>query len=256
MEKLDNKKHQHKLSPCQRHIMHHQAKSAAGNSEDGQPEGTQYELQLIQLNQHRRQLKGIESRQRKQELKANIVPDYLPYVYGVIGSGKAVQDEIVMTMLIWSIDAGLIDEALKIAAYCLEHSLQPSEQYNRKLPCLIAEEIADRDGVEFEQLRAVHVLTSDMDMPDQVRAKLHKGMGLALAENDPVEALAHLERAIELHDSCGVKKQSEGLRRTIKKAKEAEEKPTSEPTVPEKTENKEDKTSLADSNQQPPVEGG
>ena len=77
-------------------------------------------------------------------------------------------------------------------------------------------------------------------MPDQVRAKLHKAMGLHLvrtataADDNPetvpagaakaarAAALDHLRRALALNDKCGVKKDIERLERELKKATEAE----------------------------------
>lgn len=56
-------------------------------------------------------------------------------------------------------------------------------------------------------------------MPDEVRAKLHKVMGYGLRDNEQPElALNQLNRAFQLHERVGVKKDIERLERELKKA--------------------------------------
>lgn len=57
-----------------------------------------------------------------------------------------------------------------------------------------------------------------LDMPDQSRARLHKSLGYVLRESQPVSALNHLKRAMQLDDKCGVKKDTEQLERKLRNA--------------------------------------
>lgn len=59
-------------------------------------------------------------------------------------------------------------------------------------------------------------LLADQDMPDQVRARLHKALGLAQSESQPQEALAQFLRALQLDENVGVKKLIEQLERQIR----------------------------------------
>ncbi|HBB1350363.1 TPA: terminase, partial [Escherichia coli] len=60
-------------------------------------------------------------------------------------------------------------------------------------------------------------LTATADMPDEVRAKLHKITGLFLRDaGDAAGALAHLQRATQLDCQAGVKKEIERLERELK----------------------------------------
>jgi hypothetical protein len=90
-------------------------------------------------------------------------------------------------------------------------------------------------GVPRAVLEETLALTADHDMPDQVRAKLHKAIGLAFqAEAEAFDpeaesqraggkralvdaALTHLTRALELDGSAGVKKAVERLTADLKK---------------------------------------
>jgi hypothetical protein len=81
------------------------------------------------------------------------------------------------------------------------------------LATVVAEEVSDRalEALKAEQafnfglLLDVAKLTDPHDMHDQVRAKLYKAIGLSL-QSDPAAALPYLERALQLFDRIGVKK--------------------------------------------------
>ena len=154
--------------------------------------------------------------------------------------GKAAQDEVVATMLVWNIDVQNWTMALQIGAHVLTHGLSLPERYKRTPATLIAEEIADAslrvvDAVDHGTLVATDTLTEGHDMPDQVRAKLMKAIGRKLmAEADAFDpeaeganaggkpalisaALTALKRALVLDDKAGVKKDIEILERELKK---------------------------------------
>jgi hypothetical protein len=66
----------------------------------------------------------------------------------------------------------------------LRHGLTLPERYKRTAGTLIAEEVAEAgltlpSTVDLATLQRVEALTAATDMPDQVRAKLKKAIGLA-----------------------------------------------------------------------------
>lgn len=180
-----------------------------------------YELMLAQLNQHQRQLKQIQSLERKIAFKKQSFEQYQPWIDGTLAKGAGVQDDVLMTMLIWAIDIGNYTTALAIAKYALFHGLTLPEQFNRTVGCAVVEEIADqaKKARDQKQLFAVDVLTQtaeltqDADMPDPVRARLLRELAELLQEEDPEQALIHCRRAIELDSNCGAK----GLRTKLEK---------------------------------------
>ena len=224
-------------TPAQRNQLRKRAAiEAAAKAPATSMEGaTAYEHQLAQLAQHRARLKQVESNQGKAKLKAVLIPEYEPYVQGVLDAGNGAQDEVLTTIMLWCIDAGGYAGALTIANYVIKHGLKMPDRFERSTGTLIAEEIAEAalkaqkagDQFPLEILEEAQRITAEQDMPDQARAKLHLAIGKALAAipddtaADELVALAkakqHLAKAIDLHSNCGGKKDLERVERLLKK---------------------------------------
>ncbi|OHX10297.1 terminase endonuclease subunit [Chromobacterium sphagni] len=211
-------------SPARAHFLRVTAAEASASAAGGLEHCTGYELMLHKLAEDRRRLKQVQSMERKAEVKREILPDYLPWVEGALSGGKGQPDEVLVTVMLWRIDAGDYGGALDIAEYVLAHGLPLPDRFNRTTATTIAEEIADAakrarvGGESFacQVLTYTAELTDGHDMPDQVRAKLHKESGLAIEAADPAAALEHLRRAQQLDGNAGVKKDIERVIRTLK----------------------------------------
>lgn len=227
-------------SICRNHFLQKSAAAlgvAAGEPQD-QKSASQYELMLYKLAQDRQRLKGIQSIEGKADVKRKLLPEYQPWVEGVLTGDSGRQDDVFMTILVWTIDIGAIADALPLVEYAIRHKLLLPDQYKRTTGCLIAEEAADialksGDVLHLPSLLKVGQLVADEDMPDEVRAKLHKAVGYALRiaadaatpeerRGFLVSAKQHLERALSLHDKIGVKKDIERLEVLIKNSAPAE----------------------------------
>lgn len=225
------------MTLARRHFQRVTAALTAANAPAGEEiSTTAYEQQLAQLYEHKRSLKQIQSIERKIDFKREILPLYAPWIEGSLSAGVGGQDAVLMTVMVWRIDTCDFAGALEIAAYALQHDLVMPDQYQRTPATLIAEEIAGQalqalgTGGTFDAdvLDTTEQLTRDHDMPDEVRAKVHKALGLSLlatmqGENATPTAIAaaprsleHLRRALQLHDRIGVKKEIERLERFIK----------------------------------------
>jgi hypothetical protein len=226
-------------SPARRHFERRVAAlTAAENSGDDRApaNANQYELMLGKLAEDKRRLHGIQSMEKKAQLKAELIGDYLPWIRGVIEGDSGVQDDVLMTVMVWCIDAQQLYLALDIATYAIKHKLAMPDQYERNTAVVIAEEFADillkhhaaNQLIDITILQGVMELTLDKDMPDQVKAKLHKALGYALLNPSLVPhhvptdaerlefALKSFKAAVVLHDKVGVKKDIERLEREIK----------------------------------------
>lgn len=221
-------------TPAQRHFQRVTAARAAAQAAADGPKimaGNAYELMLAQLDTDRRRLKSIQSVERKIEAKRELLPAYEPYVQGVLDAASGVQDDVLMSVLVWRIDVGDLPGAIKIASYALDHQLALPDQYQRTLGCLLAEEFADGalkaiktgGAVDVEALQTVASLTQDQDIPDEVRAKLLKAIGLGLEATAPGDALEYLQQALVKHEGVGVKKDMERIARTLKNSAPAPE---------------------------------
>lgn len=218
------------MNLARKHYQQHQAKSAAESAaEFGTMQNTNaYEQQLMQLNSDKNRLKNIQSKQNKVELKRQLLPNYKPYLHGILEVKPGVQDAVVTEMLVWSIDVGEYDFALDLAEYVLEHGLKLPDRFERSEACFITEDIADEFlkvlktdvSIDITVLERLESLITDesldkskRDMPDEVKAKLYLALGKAemrLITGEQLVDLVHatrardfLEQACKLDDKCG-----------------------------------------------------
>ena len=229
-------------TPAQRHRMHHLALQQAALAESanahGHTVGTAYELQLAQLHQHRLRLKDLQSVERKVEAKRAMLPEYDAYLDGVLAARPGTQDDVLATVLVWHIDAGNYPRALQLAEYALAAGMSPPDRYNRDLPTIVQDEVAEAilagrlAGADAVAVAAQAMqLTEAADTPDQARAKLYKAAGWALLGKTGShdvdmktrtlkackEALPLLQRALQLDTRTGGKKDIERLERRLAK---------------------------------------
>ncbi|MES2339601.1 MAG: phage terminase small subunit [Pseudomonadota bacterium] len=237
------------MSPAQKHRAYHLARKAALLAGDGAMNSAaapEYELMKARLAVDLRRLHDIQSIERKIELKRELIVEYFPWLRGTLEGDGGGEDVIVTHMMIWAIDIGNFDMGLDLAEYVLRHKLTLPERFDRTAATLIVEEIADAAikrlgrGEDFGMgvLDRVEALTDGADIFDQVRAKLHKAIGLQLAftaeglsadADGPagarhaglVLAVAQLRRALELDATCGVKRRADDIDRAIRKLAEA-----------------------------------
>lgn len=241
-----------KLSPARRVFLAKVAShsvAVAGHAlgaPSAQLASTEYELQRARLGVDLRRLSEIQSLEAKIELKRELLPEYYDWVSGVLEaatlSGKGVQDDVLVHVMIWRIDVGDYYGALPLVAYALRWNLELPQRFSRTLAAMVVEEIADEalkrlgSGHDFDLdiLLQVEFLTEDEDMHDQIRAKLNKALGLQLArraeaiepgDDGPAGArragieagVTRLKRALQLDQGSGVKKQIERLEREAAK---------------------------------------
>lgn len=241
------------FSPFRRHQQQARAARAAANA--GQSDtaiaapmpadgaaSVEYRALLAVLHDHLRALSEIQSVEARNPRKAEMARDFDAWVDGVLAAGRegrAAQDEILVTMLVWAIDCRAIDRAIELGEHALTHGLQLPDRYKRSVACLLAEDIAeatlaDPAAASMAQLVQVAELTEAADMPDQARAKLFKALGraasAAAASFDPqsddavaggkpallTAAAGWYQRAIKLNRSIGVKKDLEAAERELK----------------------------------------
>ncbi|ELP7532024.1 terminase endonuclease subunit [Salmonella enterica] len=223
-------------SPAQRHMMRVSASQAAQREQAPLRHATAYEQMLVKLADDRRTLKNIRSNERKAEKKRELLPFYAPWVASVLTDGRGAQDDIVMTVMLWRLDAGDIAGALEIAPYALKYGL--TSDHRRTTPYMLVEEVAlaaqrlrdAGESVDLSWLQTTIDLTDGADVPDMVRARLHKVTGLTLRDAGMnAEALAQFQRAMQLDRNAGVRKEIERLERTLKPKAEAPPRKTTKP---------------------------
>ncbi|KQF70661.1 phage terminase small subunit [Acinetobacter baumannii] len=218
------------MNLARKHFQQHQAISAAETAaEFGTMQNTNaYEQQLLQLNSDKNRLKNIQSKQNKIELKRQLLPNYKPYVEGILEVKPGVQDAVITEILVWAIDIGEYEFALNIAEYVLEYGLKLPDRFERSEACFITEDIADEflktlktdvavDITVLERLEQLitdeSLVQSKRDMPDEVKAKLYLALGkteMRFVTGEELIDLVHatrardfLDQACKLDDKCG-----------------------------------------------------
>ncbi|CAO95619.1 phage terminase small subunit [Erwinia tasmaniensis] len=209
-------------NPFRAHTRFIQAQEAAQRGSNSR-HAKGYDLMLLQLNEDRRRLKGIQSNVNKAQVKIEVLPKYAAWVEGVLSVDGAQQDDVIMYVMLWRIDAGDYAGALTIGRHALKHGwVMPIGK--RTTSTVLAEEMADAAKAAilaetpFDADLLLQTLESvdGEDMPDQSRARLHKSIGWAQTGNSPVSALNHLKQALQLDERCGVKKDIEQLERKLR----------------------------------------
>lgn len=242
------------ISPFRRHQMHVRALLSGAAQPDTAPAaaperaidtplGQEYAALRVLLHDNLRSLSDIASIEARNPVKIEMARAFAPWIEGVLQAGEegqAAQDEILVWNLIWAIDYRDWDYALRLAAHAIRFHLAAPERLKRSLPCFLAEEVgtislAQNEAVPHDVLGRVLALVEGHDMPDQAKAKLHKALGRSFArraksfdpaaDNAPAggkaayltEAVAHLQRALQLDNSIGVRSEIKALDKALAK---------------------------------------
>lgn len=204
------------------------------------PAASEYQLLLNTLQIDMNRLRQIQGTAKKIAAKREMIGKYLPWVEGALASEKPAQDEIVGNMLIWAIDIADWDLAYALASHVLKHGLALPERFKRQPATIIAEQVAEAGllptpVIDLKWLQRFDELVLDLDIYDQVGAKLYKALGFAFqraadafdpaADNAVAGGKSALlknardcfESALSLDKGAGVKKLIEALDRELKK---------------------------------------
>ena len=186
-------------------------------------------------------LPAIKSFKSKILAKKDMLPAYEAFCTGILeeaGEGNSATDDIFGTVMVWRIDTGDYAGALTLAAHMLRHELPMPARYNRDTATTVTEEIADAalraagsgEAFALDILMRTADLTAKADMPDQVRAKIEKAIGIEIArqaageeDTDRVtqlqrQALDALKRAQCFDAFSGCKKMIEKIERQLRAA--------------------------------------
>lgn len=178
------------------------------------------------LGADRARLKKIASMQRKAEVKNELLSDYLPYLEGMMAAGRG--DEVLTQVMVWAFDAENMPVFEQLARYALDNGIAMPTEFARPLGSWLAESVAKWTLRQFELQASspvAHAInpfalwieehTAQMDMHDEIRAKLKRACGELLAKIEPAIALEHFEAAIRLDPHIRIKKRISALREQL-----------------------------------------
>ncbi|QQA76205.1 phage terminase small subunit [Pectobacterium parmentieri] len=221
------------LTPAQKHFQKVMAERHGKTDEHSDTARTAHEQILHRLRMDQSALRKVQSDQAKGVMKKRLLPQYEGWIDGTLEGDSGRQDEVIVTLMVWAIDAAEYPLAVRIGRYVVTHGLAMPDRFNRTSATVLVEEICDPILVQIKADDATDVsafqpllaelaqIVDSSDMPDQVAAKLCKARAFALrngTEADHVTALELLRQALKLDAGAGVKKEIERLARLVKKA--------------------------------------
>ena len=221
------------LTPAQKHFQRVMAERHGKTDEQSDTARTAHEQIMHRLRMDQSALRRVQSDQAKAAMKRQLLPHYEGWIEGTIDGDSGRQDEVIVTLMVWAIDAGDYALAARIGRYVVTHGLLMPDRFNRTAATVLVDEICDPILVQVKAddttdvtpylavLDEVAEFTAGSDMPDVVRAKLCKARAFALRNGTTEEqttALALLRQALTLDAGAGVKKEIERLARVVKKA--------------------------------------
>lgn len=201
---------------------------------------------VLQLEEDLKRLKDIKATDRKVEAKILMLPTYKGWTDGVLAAGETERsplDQVFTTIMAWTIDAGDYMAALPMLEHAMLYKLDMPSGFSRDpitfaidQICEDAIRIYDAGGEPAQQFEAGVlpmlqdlVKDHDVDLHDEVEAKLHKALGRAIMaganpDNDEdlkqrrLSALAEYQTALAKDERSGVKGDIAKLTRELKKA--------------------------------------
>ncbi|HDZ9812357.1 phage terminase small subunit [Klebsiella pneumoniae] len=221
------------LTPAQKHFQKVMAERHGKTDEQSDTARTAHEQIMHRLRMDQSALKRVQSDQAKAAMKRQLLPHYEGWIEGTLDGDSGRQDEVIVTLMVWAIDAGDYALAVRIGRYVVTHGLLMPDRFNRTAATVLVDEICDPILVQVKADDATDVtpylavldevaeFTAGSDMPDVVRAKLCKVRAFALRNGTTEEqatALELLRQALTLDAGAGVKKEIDRLARVVKKA--------------------------------------
>lgn len=221
------------LTPAQKHFQKVMAERHGKTDEQSDTARTAHEQIMHRLRMDQSALKRVQSDQAKAAMKRQLLPHYEGWIEGTLDGDSGRQDEVIVTLMVWAIDAGDYALAVRIGRYVVVHGLLMPDRFNRTAATVLVDEICDPILVQVKAddttdvtpylavLDEVAEFTAGSDMPDVVRAKLCKVRAFALrngSTEEQITALELLRQALTLDAGAGVKKEIDRLARVVKKA--------------------------------------
>lgn len=156
------------------------------------------------------QISALQSRVARNAKKSELLPEYLPYIDGVLAAGVSEQNDMLVKLMIWALDTQDLPTAMRIAEFALLNKMAMPAPFSRDVATVFAEQLADEvlkndATADSELLQQALDLTAAHDMPDQARAKLYRALGDTLKSDKVDEAIKAYETALKLDDGVGCK---------------------------------------------------
>lgn len=159
-----------------------------------------------------RRLSKIPSKLKRNELKGELTAEYESYIQPVVVSGDCGKsNEVFSTILVWCVDAMLLDQALKMLPVALASGLNSPRGFKkRRLSEIVVEDISksviehQEPGLFKASLLTLENAVSDVCLPDYIRAKLYKALGFSVMKESATESVKYFGLSYTYNPKGGV----------------------------------------------------
>ncbi|MEG1856475.1 MAG: phage terminase small subunit [Acinetobacter sp.] len=178
----------------------------------------------LRLFNHMSQLKDTKSTQEKIAKKKEWLPEYFGYIDGCLAVSPAAQNTTLVTLMVWAVDAGEYELAVRIAEFAILNDMVMPEGHIRGIAEFVTEQCAidfcddlDLAIAHAELIKKIIELGVGEQMVDQARAKIYRALGDALKDAQPFEAQNAYKNALRLDSKVGCKKDLTALEKLLTK---------------------------------------
>ena len=178
----------------------------------------------LRLFNHMSQLKDTKSTQDKIAKKKEWLPEYFGYIDGCLAVSPSAQNTTLVTLMVWAVDAGKYELAVRIAEFAILNDMVMPEGYIRGIAEFVTEQCAidfcddlDLAIAHAELIKKIIELGVGEQMVDQARAKIYRALGDALKDAQPIEAQNAYKNALRLDSKVGCKKDLTALEKLLTK---------------------------------------
>ncbi|MBS9781221.1 MAG: terminase [Gammaproteobacteria bacterium] len=215
------------ISPARLHKQRIAAEQAAKQS--ATEPSSEYQLGLATLDQQRRALSGVQSRETQQGMKKEYLATWQGYIDTTLAENTGKKDDpIISRIWVWLMDTGDFDQAIAVGKYMLDNDINPPESFNRSTATTFAEEMAEawlkphgKRTITADHLIETLDIVKDCDVFDEVMAKLYRAtaesLGTQQQGGDDETTLGLYNRALELNPKVGCKKARDEIEKRLTK---------------------------------------
>ncbi len=130
------------LTPAQRHFQRVMAERHGKTDEQSDTARTA-RANHARLRMDQSALKRVQSDRAKAAMKRQLLPHYEGWIEGTLDGDSGRQDEVIVTLMVWAIDACDYVLAARIGRYVVAHGLLMPDRFNRTAATITVDEICD-----------------------------------------------------------------------------------------------------------------
>lgn len=187
--------------------------SKANSEHNPQGYSSEAERMLLKFSQVKRELKGVQSFEKRAEIKQNAYPYFKDWIEANITQNTGKPDRVISYWFVWLLDLEDYEKASTIYLYLARNGLPLPEEFKRPLHSFFIETLAEqaqkkrllKEKISTKLLKEMLKLVEPYDVSDHAKAKLLREIGIRQLERKSLIAEETLKEALRLDHKCGAK---------------------------------------------------